>query len=47
MQVDCFKRNWKTRVCAINCPFKCECEREELKLNKMKLRKEVANKGRE
>lgn len=46
MQVDCFKRNWKTRVCTTNCPFKSECEREGLKLNKIKLQKEISNKRR-
>ena len=31
MQVDCFKRNWKTSVCSKKCKFRYECEREWVK----------------
>ena len=27
MQVDCFKRNWKSGVCTPKCPFHWECSR--------------------
>lgn len=30
MQVDCYRRNWRTQVCVPKCPFYCECNREFL-----------------
>ena len=27
MQVDCFKRNYKTNVCSDKCKFRWECQR--------------------
>ena len=28
MQVDCYKRNWKSSACSDKCPFKSECQRK-------------------
>lgn len=37
MQTDCYKRNFKSSVCSIKCPFKWECERAYAKELKNKI----------
>lgn len=40
MQVDCYKRNWQSKVCSTKCKFRSECERAWRK-DLLKIIKEV------
>lgn len=42
MQVDCYKRNWQSKVCSTKCKFRAECERAYRK-DLLKIIKEVKN----
>lgn len=42
MQVDCFKRNWRSKVCVPKCKFHWECRREQNRLSRKAVLEKIA-----